>query len=536
MTVADSAVVAAVQFSTGLDVDENLATCLRMIDRAAESQAALIVLPEFINHLSVYESSDHCREVAVELDGPFVQALGERAAQHGAYVVGACTVRRPDRITVTSLMLGPDGRLMGQADKQTLMGNERQFLSPGPNVAPVFDVDVGATSHRVGMYACMDGVTPETPLALTVRGAHILTNSLNSFAKDEASLHIPVRAAENGVYVVAASKVGPLLPPQQVEAFSEAMGLPPESFNGAGESQIVDPDGTVLVIGPTEGEAVVAARISLPDRDARLFRDGPHPVGARRPEIYQRLAEPADAPAAADPSVRVAVVATDEADAVRAALADAQLVVLPELAEVPAHIPPGVWVVSTRRDGDAHVGELHGADGLVGSQLQLHVTPRHGWATRLGDRLELIDLPFGRLALLVGDDCRLPEPARLAAVEGANLLAVPTHVEEKWVDDLGLTERAAENRLCLAAATRPTRHGTSLLVDLPTDFTLWAPERDRPFDGTINQPDVVRATVDDPFLIGDLHLDRTANRFISKDTDLVDGRAMESTAVLLGET
>jgi predicted amidohydrolase len=535
MTVADSVVVAAVQFSTGLDVDENLATCLRMIDRAAEADATLIVLPEFINHLSVYESAHHCREVAVDLDGPFVRALAERAARHQAYVVGACTVRRPDRVTVTSLMVGPDGHLVGQADKQTLMGNERRFLSAGPHVAPVFDLDLGTGRHPVGMYACMDGVTPETPLALTVRGATILTNSLNSFAKDEASLHIPVRAAENGVYVVAASKVGPLLPPQQIEAFSEAMGLPPESFDGAGESQIVDPDGRVLAIGPTEGEAVVTARIALPNRDSRLFRDGPHPVGARRPEIYGRLAEPAEAPAPADAAVRVAVVGSGDPAAIGSALADARLVVLPELTEVPSEIPPDVWVVSTRRDGDAHVGEVYSSEGLVASQLQLHFTPRHDWATRLGDGLDLIDLPFGRLALLVGDDCRLPEPARLAAVQGANLLAVPTHVEAKWVDDLGLTERAAENRLCLAAATRPTRHGTSILVDLPTDFTLWAPDRDRPFDGTINYPDVARATVDDSFLVGDLHLDRTTNRCISKDTDLVDGRAMASTAVLLGQ-
>ena len=535
MTVVDSAVVAAAQFSTGLDVDENLATCLRMIDQAAQAEATLIVLPEFINHLSVYESADHCREMAVDLDGPFVGALAERAARHQAYVVGACTVRRVDRVTVTSLMLGPGGELVGQADKQTLMGNERQFLSPGSHVAPVFDLSLGSGRHAVGMYACMDGVTPETPLALTVRGATILTNSLNSFAKDEASLHIPVRAAENGVFVVAASKVGPLLPPRQVEVFGQAMGLPPESFNGAGESQIVDPDGRVLAVGPAEGEAVVAARIALPNRDARLFRDGPHPVDARRPEIYGRLAEPADPPASAEP-VRVAVVGSDEPAAVDTALADARCVVLPELTDVPDRIPAGVWVVTTRRDGDAHVGEVHGSEGLVASQRQLHFTPRHAWATRLGDRLDPIDLPFGRVALLVGDDCRLPEPARLAAVRGANLVAVPTHVDEQWVDDLGLVERAAENRLCLAAATRPTRHGTSILVDLPTDFTLWAPDRDRPFDGTINYPDVVRATVDQPVLAGDLHLDRTTNRFISKDTDLVGGRAMESTAVLLGRS
>ena len=43
----------------------------------------------------------------------------------------------------------------------------------------------------------------ETPRGLAVRGAQLLINSLNSFAFDEASLHIPVRAPENKVFVIS---------------------------------------------------------------------------------------------------------------------------------------------------------------------------------------------------------------------------------------------------------------------------------------------------------------------------------------------
>ena len=36
--------VAALQFATGIDIQENLQTCLRMIDKAAEQRVQLMVL------------------------------------------------------------------------------------------------------------------------------------------------------------------------------------------------------------------------------------------------------------------------------------------------------------------------------------------------------------------------------------------------------------------------------------------------------------------------------------------------------------
>ena len=245
--------VAAVQFATGTGLDENLAVCLRMLDAAAAEGAELAVLPEFCNHISVYEDRAHCRAVAVPLDGAWMGSLARRVARHGMYAALAVTVPRTDRgVTLTSVLLGPGGEIVATADKQTLMGNERVFLCAGEGPNPVADTAFG----RVGMYACMDGVTFETSRTFAVRGARLLLNSLNSFARDEAALHVPVRAAENGVFAVAANKVGPLLPADRVVEFSQALGVPAEALEGAGESQIVAPDGTVVAKGPETGEAV----------------------------------------------------------------------------------------------------------------------------------------------------------------------------------------------------------------------------------------------------------------------------------------
>ena len=73
---------AAVQFGVTDEVTANLATCLRMIDQAAQQRPDLMVLPEFVNHIAWYTDADHCYRVAVELDGEFCAAIAAKAAEH----------------------------------------------------------------------------------------------------------------------------------------------------------------------------------------------------------------------------------------------------------------------------------------------------------------------------------------------------------------------------------------------------------------------------------------------------------------------
>ena len=88
--------IAALQFASCSDVEQNLATCLRMIDAAAAEGAQVIVLPEFCNHVSWYDDREHSRRMAVTLDGPFVGAIAAKAKEHDAYVMVNVVVARED--------------------------------------------------------------------------------------------------------------------------------------------------------------------------------------------------------------------------------------------------------------------------------------------------------------------------------------------------------------------------------------------------------------------------------------------------------
>ena len=363
-----------------------------------------------------------------------------------------------------------------------------------------------------------------------LRGATLLLNSLNSFALDEASLHVPVRAAENKVWLVACCKVGPLLPADKVAMFSDAMQVPPEYLDGAGESQIVAPDGTVVAMAPRRGEAVIVADIDLTRSADKRRPDGTDVFASRRPSIYAALGEATppidDHPRAA--SLTVATARSIEQ------IADAELTGLPEFGitldqvdDVAARLEPGQIVVTSVREDDAHMGVAIDSTGIVGHQLQLHSSERHApWQHRFGTAVTPIDVAWGRLAIIVGDDSIYPETARLCALMSCDVVAVPLASSELWETTTGLVERAAENRMNLVASNAT---GESLIASLPPDFTLWAPSRERIFDGTINLPDVIRGDA----LSGVVSPERAVNRQISKGTNLVDGRPWRLADALL---
>src|SRR6478735_8556896 len=330
--------VAAVQFAVTEDVEANLATCLRMIDRAAAERAEVVVLPEFCNHVSWYDDREHARSKALTLDGPFVAALAAKAREHSLHLMANCTLNREDgRTTGSNILFSPAGEILGVTDKQVLMGSERDHLDPAIAPSPIIETAFG----RVGLYSCMDGVINETPRMLAVGGAQVLLNSLNSFALDEASLHVPVRAVENRVWVVAANKVGPLVPDRSITMVAERVGVPTDRLHGAGESQIVAPDGTIVAIGPRTGEAVVVADIDPSLADDKRRPDGTDVIGSRRPELYGPiLDEPRgrQRPAGADELVTAVLSPADGDDVLillkEAVATGAGLVVLSELADV----------------------------------------------------------------------------------------------------------------------------------------------------------------------------------------------------------
>ncbi|GAA2376597.1 hypothetical protein Cme02nite_09430 [Catellatospora methionotrophica] len=529
--------VAAVQLAASQDVEANLAACLRLIDEAAAQGAQLIVLPEFCNHLSYYADRDEAHRIATRPGDPFLTAVADRARTHRVYVKINVTHAHPDgRTGGTNFMFGPDGAILGQCDKQTLMGAENDHLDPAGEVGPVLDTPLG----RLGMYACMEGVINEVARGLALRGAQVLLNSLNSFATDEASLHIPVRAAENKVWVVAANKVGPLLPEEHLPRLSAGLGVPAEWLHGAGESQIVAPDGTVVAKGPRTGEAVVVADIDPSLADDKRRPDGTDIFAARRPELYAPIAAPPQGrrhePGAA--TLPVAIVRGDSAtvlrETARAAAAGARLIVTTETD--PALLAAALDGTSAHAVTATPTGPiLVDANGEVARQPLLHPAGSGGaaapaftapdrnaaTATSDADAVRVVQLPWGRLALVSGADSIFPEVFRLAALADADVVAVPFSAVEPWELSLGLPERAAENRLNVVAAA-PLEQDSAVFA-LSPDFTLWTAWQG-PFTGRISHPVVTTVPAGQVSGRADVAPAQAANRQVSRRTDLVDGR------------
>ena len=138
--------------------------------------------------------------------------------------------------------------------------------------------------------------------------------------------------------------------------------------------------------------------------------------------------------------------------------------------------------------------------------------------------------PWGRLAVVVGDDALYPETFRLAALQDADVVAVPFSTQTDQDLDPMLLERAAENRLNLAVASRASVDGAGMLVPLSTDFTLWAPDRGA-FNGVISRPDPL--LTDAGVTTVTLRPACAVNRMVTKGTDLVDGRPWALADVLV---
>jgi predicted amidohydrolase len=517
-----------------------------------------MVLPEFVNHCSWYDDNEHCYAVAVPLDGPFTAAIAAKAQEHNCFIVVNCTVRRRNNgVTSTNILFGSDGKRLADTDKQVLMGGENNWLERATELGPIADTAIG----KLGMFSCMDGVMNETPRCVALRGAQIMCNTLNSFANDEGSLHIPVRAAENRAFVVAANKVGPLVPPEMAEGVAAKLKIAAERLHGAGESQIVAPDGTILARAPKSGEAVVVADIAVDDADLKMRPDNTHIFRNRRPELYGPIAEEPRARdyVAKSDALNVAVYqpSTEGSGAVGeivAALEDLEpavrLTVLPELfdqvdgavadpATAAAQADETIAVLQAALSGSdrmivtsiveaadsgfSHTGVAIGADGVVLRQRQLHACGRHTWATVLGNEVATIDLDWGRLALITGGDTIYPEAFRLATLQDVEVVAAPTAVLEPWENEFGLAERAAENRMTVVVGSRTTKGGVGMVAAPDKDFTLWT-EWSRPFNGDINHPNVTLANSEPGFTTALVDPSTAGNRTVTLKTDVVSSR------------
>jgi len=533
--------VAVSQFATSLDTQENLASCIRIINEAAVCKPSLIVLPEYCNTQPWYTDHKQAWNEALTADGEFLQVIAEQAKKHNCYIVLGITLRRDkSKVSVTSCLFSPLGKLIQQVDKQRLTEHESNFFISTSNPSEVIKTSIG----QLGLLNGSDDMSFEASRELALNGVQLLCHSMSSFALDQSSYHGPTRACENKVFLASANKIGPLSLEEQTAE---------EPLVGIGQSQIIAPDGKVLAKMPNDKEGFVFADLDLADSTEnssnKLRPDGTDIIKQRRPELYLGSSLPIKAvpenkvPATAN----VAIFATyrsneqaieDVCHYIENNLSD--IIQLPELffladksilndekqlalvadlskqviEQVSSVLRPFQYVCTSLVIDGMHQAVIISEHGLLAAQQQLHFCQRYQWTT-LGDEVKIIELPLEQgtinLAMLTADDVNIPEIVNVAALANIHVLLVPFDIQEPCEVEYSLLARAAENRICIVAASREksfanslsfdnsstnpygknkvkAQKSTGLIANLSTDSALLSQWKPLKSNGYINQP------------------------------------------------
>ena len=306
--------VAAVQATpVVLDRDATVAKAVGLIKEAAAEGARLIVFPEafiptypdWVWRTTPWADGDWYERLfqqAVDIPSVTTSALGQAAADAGAYVCMGVNERDGCTLYNTLLYFDPTGSLVGRHRKLMPTGGERLVWGYGDGSGLVtVDADFGC----LGGLICWENYMPLARAAMYAMGVEVYVAPTwdNSDAWVSTLRHI---AKEGGCYVVG---VTPFIRgsdvPRDLPRADELYGGD-EDLLSKGNSCVVAPGGDVLA-GPLEGEAgMVYADLDLSRvaKARRLF----DPVGHyARADVLRLVVDAGAKPAVAfegGPAVR----------------------------------------------------------------------------------------------------------------------------------------------------------------------------------------------------------------------------------------
>lgn len=206
--------VAAIQMASGPNVAGNLSEAKRLIARAAEQGARLIVLPEFFAIMGMTEKD----KIAVREQagtGPIQTFLSDTARQYKVWLVGGSiplAASAPDKVLNSCLVFDDQGNQVARYDKIHLfnlsLGNESYdealTIEPGNQV-----VVVDSPFGRIGLAICYDLRFPE--LFRAMKNVDIIVLPA-AFTETTGKMHwetlVRARAIENLAYVIASAQGG----------------------------------------------------------------------------------------------------------------------------------------------------------------------------------------------------------------------------------------------------------------------------------------------------------------------------------------
>lgn len=251
------------------DIEGNFERTVHWTHQAASAGAQVVCFPEL--SITGYCNHSYMAAIALTLPGPICQRLSGLARETQMTILAGMAEHNPAGLPFASHgVFQPDGQWEIYR-KLHLAPNEKPFYSAGDEI-PVFR----ASQATFGIQLCYDGHFPELSTAMTARGAQILFLPHASPRGDAPTKHqswmrhLPARAYDNGVFVVACNQRGP-----------NGRGL---TFPG--NAVAIDPSGNPIASRLEDQEGLLVVDLKAADWQAVRAHPMRHFFPNRRPELY----------------------------------------------------------------------------------------------------------------------------------------------------------------------------------------------------------------------------------------------------------
>ncbi len=284
--------VAAIQLDCVADPQANLAHAEKLVRKAANEGAKIILLPELFErpYFCQEQRYDYYAYATPVMENPAVQRLSAVAKELAVVLPVSFYEKDGTRLFNSIAMLDADGSVMGVYRKTHIPDDhyyqEKFYFTPGNTGFKVWDTRYG----KVGVGICWDQWFPEAARSMALLGADILLypTAIGSepILEVDSSGHwmrtMQGHSAANILPVMAANRYGT----ETVTPCPEN-GQQASSLTFYGSSFITDETGDILKKAGRAGDEILTAAFDFDQiRSERLswglFRD-------RRPETYQQL-------------------------------------------------------------------------------------------------------------------------------------------------------------------------------------------------------------------------------------------------------
>ncbi|ACV62818.1 Nitrilase/cyanide hydratase and apolipoprotein N- acyltransferase [Desulfofarcimen acetoxidans DSM 771] len=462
--------------------ENNIQKLMILNEKAASEGARIILNTEMAATGYSFAGSSEIAPLTEVIPGPTTERFGSIARKYHCYICIGLPEVDPGvgSLYNSAALIGPDGEVIGKYRKVFPAFKENLWARKGNLPILVAETEYG----KLGVIICADAYSYKPPRIAALKGARLLLILANWPPHHHNPQDIwRARAVENGIYILVCNRTGKDKTMNYIFA----------------ESFIIDNKGKIITRMQSAEDTIIYGTVPLVK--GTFISSADFILGQRQPELYGKISldtfsQPVPEALLSLPEPKLFGVATvqfrpvaekveenrqkmleliDRATAVAAQKGiELNLILFPELAatgaisdarkiqELAEEIPGAGTAVFTEKAGENNVyivlgivekqgvdyfntAVLIGAEGMLGKYRKVHLTSQDKtWACAGKEGFPTFDLPFGRVAILIGYDLIFPESVECLAKWGTDLLCVPSlwgDEKSKFIWEARITEQ-----------------------------------------------------------------------------------------------